>query len=150
MQRLVFVLLIAMARWQAPSGARPHEVAHGLIRRAIFFRCGDNAGYVKIPSSVSLVRRIPIGVTRIVITRNGFKRARSSVCKPKPDSNISSNIPYRISLHLTQRSTCVRRAGDAHGGAVVLRMALGAVPTQEQSPQIRHSSAKQREQFRVS
>ena len=111
--------------------------------------CGDNAGYVKIPSSVPLVRRTPIGVTRIVITRNGFKRTRSSVCKPKPDSNVSLNIPCRIALHLSQRPTGVRRAGDTHGGAIVLRMVLGAVPTQEQSPQIRHSPAQHREQFRV-
>ena len=65
-------------------------------------------------------------------------------------SSSARDIPYRIPLHLSQLPAGVRGTGDADGGAIVLRVALGAVTSQKQSPQIRDSSAKQREQFRVS
>lgn len=67
-----------------------------------------------------------------------------------PDPDVSLNIPCRIPLHLSQRTARVRGAGDAHGGAIVLRMALAAVSPQKQSPQIRHTPAHKRKQFRVS
>ena len=38
---------------------------------------------------------------------------------------------------------------DTHGGTVVLSVSLGAVPTQEQAPQIGRLAADNSEQFRV-
>ena len=64
-------------------------------------------------------------------------------------AHCAPHLAHGITLYLPQFPTSVRRVGDAHGGAVVLRVVLGAVSSQKQPPQIGDSSPHEREQFRV-
>lgn len=140
------VLVESLFLWTV-SRTGANEVAHGGIGRTIFAIGWYHKGSVKAKRAwtntfICIVRptsrTLQLNSTRKRIILNRFK-----------SSSSARDIPYRIPLHLPQLPAGVRGTGDADGGAIVLRVALGAVTSQKQSPQIRDSSAKQREQFRV-
>lgn len=54
-----------------------------------------------------------------------------------------------IALYLPQRPGAMRGGRNTHGGTVVLGVGLRAVAAQEQSAQIGHLAAHNREQFGV-